>query len=179
MVSMADKRQALLDLIQQLATAQGVPFAKTRFRADDLLLGASANLDRAAILGRPISYLRVSWVGAPDSIPDSGAPTTNWQGQQTQVPHSFRVVIKLEYEHAEAYEDSSQYRFDRLLEGTDNPEGLLPYFRRAPAIEIGGQVCELSRPQDLAIPTLPEPIEPPRLYAHYAEFTITITSSII
>lgn len=166
---MQDKRAALVALIQATLDAHGTdPWTvEHRFRKDPLSGLISAN-DIKAIMGDPIRYCRLAYVGASDAA-DSDLSISFDVAQARQV---FAVYLWMQYEDASTYASSSQALFDAATE--NDPGGLMPTLRERNYLTAGGQTVYLLNPSDYIV--LPEPVHmaDTDYRAHFASFFITV-----
>lgn len=181
-VSATEKRDALLETIDtHLSTVLGEDFQAYDVPTHEHLQIRS-NLDNLALLRNGTGVVRalhVYWLGPAAG---TGAPDGEGRGLMTRgnrqrgMQDAFRVAIHYEY----ADDGSSYDPFADLLTGTD-PEGLIRFLNRAPAIETNaGATLILSRCTAITVPTVPKPLKSSSqssLRAHHATFNITLTDN--
>lgn len=174
-LDMVTKRQALAEVIEEtlndVLIDEGDPnLFRVVQRFQVKVLRSDANkVDRDLIMGNPIRYVRVAWMGNEDPVPQD----SNAFGATVQPRHEFAVFIWFEYEDADTYQGSSQRVWDRLMEGV-SPTGLLPLLRENGGLEDdNGNLAYLYDPTDVIVPDAPIHMGDED-FVHFAQFFITV-----
>lgn len=200
-LTMEAKRRALAAFLSGVEAMWGDPF-RTDFRPRDVTMEADSAAALRHVMGMPegsstpgrIRYRRISWEGEDNTPASEGM-----NGEALHTGHRFRVVYYAEYIDADTYEDSSQYAFERLVEGmqsstnattgaVDVSFGVLPALRQHASLDVnqatsdwdtggwdtGARAASLGNPVQVSVPNVPLPLYGREIMAHYLDFVITI-----
>ena len=120
---MTAKRQALTDYCAGILTAHQAGLkAEQRHRRETEM--KATRRERIAVMGDPAYYLEVLETGPTERT------AKDEQGRFLGGIHRFQVTLYLQYADDEDYDNSSQSRFDDMVESTDESAiGLLPALR--------------------------------------------------
>lgn len=167
---MMAKRAALATTIKTVLDAHGYGTFVVDERVRQALIDAIGDIDRDSIMQDPIRYVRVAHVGNEN---ESEQHMTAF-GAVAQCPHQFAVFIWFEYADAATYANSSQKKFDDLLESHGANDGLLFHLRSIGVLEVSGFEVYVNTPTEVIVPDEPLHMSE-NIFAHYCQFFITLT----
>lgn len=130
--------------------------------------GTVADINRR--MGEPIRYARIR-----NALFEEFGPL-NVANSLAETEHSFDVMLWFELTG-----EDSQAQFDLLIENHDlggMPTGLLPHLRRAGSFQANDAECtvvKVGKPREGIIHEVEILASDAKLYAHYLEFTISLT----
>lgn len=170
---MTDKLEWLRSSIEAVLNAHGYGTFVVESRIRSKLLSADGNEARRAVMGSPVRYARVQYEGRA-----TGEEVLAAFGGAAVVAHRFGVMVWFHYADATAEEDSSEYKFNRLVESEDDlVPGLLPWLgsmggASVVAPEFDGEI-EVSQPNEVLAYLVALDHEQHE-FAHYLECSLLI-----
>lgn len=157
---MIEKRQALVDWFQSIL---GIDF-KIADRLRSATFQSKTRAERVRIMGEPTKYCEILWQGVGEGTQLDSVGDSVLDG------HLFRINLWFEFRDDDIYEESSQYKFDNLLEG-DN--GLLKTIRDTAIIPDAPELMYLYHPAEVNVTEVSLDREGKEL-AHFVTFQLSV-----
>ena len=164
--SMMNKQAALQALILATLDAHAGVSGFTDVTEMPEIKEVQAAADILAIMGDPVEYVRIAFLGEGPFDDDDLSPD-----ESLNVPHAqFGVYIYFQFTAG-----TSPDIWNNMLEKTSAPLGLMQRLRTgAKSIDAGGERGHMSNYTDYLVNDEPVPLGDDR-FAHYAQFFIEIT----
>jgi len=164
-VSPLDKLEYLLSLFESVLDDE--------FRVKGAIyrgaLTSANDRDRERLMGDPIRYFEIIWLGPSES---EEIEKTN-QGKWLDVPDVFEVLGWYEWDDKEhlALKDTSDAKWMQVLRNPSGPAGVLTTLYETPNVKLQGKNCTLSVSRDADVDF--EHVGS-NVIVHTVSFTVTI-----